>query len=121
MEGILFPRGVVEGKESLDAYRARGGYQALEKALKQMSPRDVLQEIDASGLRGRGGAGFPTGKKWAFTADTPDRKSTRLNSSHERIPPIPPSPPKKPTPPRPPHPPPPPPTPHAAAPPAPPP
>src|SRR5690349_14793352 len=72
MEGILFPRGVVEGKEGLDAYRARGGYQALEKALKQMSPRDVLQEIDASGLRGRGGAGFPTGKKWAFTADTPE-------------------------------------------------
>src|ERR1043165_1224850 len=71
MEGILFPRGIVEGKEGLDAYRARGGYQALEKALKQMSPREVLQEIDASGLRGRGGAGFPTGKKWAFTADTP--------------------------------------------------
>ncbi|HEY1270028.1 MAG TPA: NADH-ubiquinone oxidoreductase-F iron-sulfur binding region domain-containing protein [Candidatus Binatia bacterium] len=72
MEGILFPRGVVEGKESLDAYRARGGYQALDKALKQMSPRDVLEEIDASGLRGRGGAGFPTGKKWTFTADTPE-------------------------------------------------
>ena len=72
MEGILFPRGIVEGKEGLDAYRARGGYQALEKALKQMSPREVLQEIDASSLRGRGGAGFPTGKKWAFTADTPE-------------------------------------------------
>jgi NADH-quinone oxidoreductase subunit F len=72
MEGILFPRGVAEGRESLDAYRARGGYQALEKALKQLSPREILQEIDASGLRGRGGAGFPTGKKWAFTADTPE-------------------------------------------------
>jgi NADH-quinone oxidoreductase subunit F len=72
MEGILFPRGEAEGRESLDAYRARGGYQALEKALKQFSPREVLQEIDASGLRGRGGAGFPTGKKWAFTADTPE-------------------------------------------------
>lgn len=70
MEGILFPRGVVEGRESLEAYRSRGGYQALEKALKQLAPRDVLGTIDASGLRGRGGAGFPTGKKWAFTADT---------------------------------------------------
>src|SRR5262249_50467389 len=72
MEGILFPRGIAEGKEGLDAYRARCGYQALEKALKRMSPREVLQEIDASGLRGRGGAGFPTGKKWAFTAGTPE-------------------------------------------------
>ncbi|HTM08427.1 MAG TPA: NADH-ubiquinone oxidoreductase-F iron-sulfur binding region domain-containing protein [Verrucomicrobiae bacterium] len=72
MEGILFPRGVAEGREGLDAYRARGGYQALDKALKQLFPREVLQEIDASGLRGRGGAGFPTGKKWAFTADTPE-------------------------------------------------
>src|ERR1051325_4310629 len=70
MEGILFPRGVVEGREGLDAYRARGGYQALDKALKQLAPRDVINEIDAAGLRGRGGAGFPTGKKWAFTADT---------------------------------------------------
>ena len=72
MEGILFPRGIVEGRESLDAYRARGGYQALDRALKQLAPRDVLGEIDAAGLRGRGGAGFPTGKKWAFTADTPE-------------------------------------------------
>jgi NADH-quinone oxidoreductase subunit F len=72
MEGILFPRGVVEGRESLDAYRARGGYEALHRALKQLAPRDVLGEIEASGLRGRGGAGFPTGKKWAFTADTPE-------------------------------------------------
>jgi NADH:ubiquinone oxidoreductase subunit F (NADH-binding) len=72
MEGILFPRGVVEGRESLDAYRARGGYQALDKALKQLAPRDVINDIDAAGLRGRGGAGFPTGKKWAFTADTPE-------------------------------------------------
>src|SRR4051812_8695267 len=71
MDGVLFPRGIAEGKESFAAYRGRGGYQALEKALQQLSPRQVLQEIDSAGLRGRGGAGFPTGKKWAFTADTP--------------------------------------------------
>src|ERR1043166_3101752 len=63
MEGILFPRGIVEGKEGLDAYRARGGYQALEKALKQMSPREVLQEMDAPGLRGGGGEDEPGSKK----------------------------------------------------------
>jgi len=52
--------------ESLDEYRARGGYQALEKVLRTMSPEQVIQEIADSGLRGRGGAGFPTGLKWRF-------------------------------------------------------
>ncbi|HEY2990709.1 MAG TPA: NADH-ubiquinone oxidoreductase-F iron-sulfur binding region domain-containing protein [Candidatus Binatia bacterium] len=68
MQGILFPRGVVEGREGLKEYRSRGGYEALEKALKDSS-QQVLQEVTESGLRGRGGAGFPTGKKWAFTAE----------------------------------------------------
>src|SRR3990170_2013198 len=68
MEGILFPRGVVEGKEGLKEYRARGGYDALEMALRELSPARVLHEVTGSGLGGRGGAGFPTGKKWAFTA-----------------------------------------------------
>jgi NADH-quinone oxidoreductase subunit F len=66
MEGILFPQGVVEGRESLQEYRARGGYEGLKKAIKQSSPEAVLKEITESGLRGRGGAGFPTGKKWEF-------------------------------------------------------
>jgi NADH-quinone oxidoreductase subunit F len=70
MQGILFPRGAAEGRESLQAYRARGGYEALAKTLKGLSPAQILQEIDDSGLRGRGGAGFPTGKKWAFTAES---------------------------------------------------
>jgi len=51
---------------SLDGYRSRRGYQALEKALKGMSPDDVTQEVLKSNLRGRGGAGFPTGRKWTF-------------------------------------------------------
>lgn len=72
MEGILFPHGVVEGREDFVAYRARGGYEALDNALKQLSPDQVMQEIAESGLRGRGGAGFPTGKKWAFTAAAPE-------------------------------------------------
>ena len=53
--------------ENLDEYIAFDGYKALEKVLKEMSQDDVIKEISASGLRGRGGAGFPTGKKWELT------------------------------------------------------
>lgn len=73
MEGILLPKGVVEGRETLDAYRARGGYTALENTLKNGAPEDVIQVIEASGLRGRGGAGFPTGKKLALTSECPEQ------------------------------------------------
>ncbi|MGB7948421.1 MAG: NADP oxidoreductase, partial [Candidatus Binatia bacterium] len=72
MEGILFPSGVVEGREGLTEYRARGGYQALAKAIKA-NPEDIVREVSQAGLRGRGGAGFPTGKKWAFTREAPDQ------------------------------------------------
>ncbi len=68
MDSILFPRGIVEGKEGLKEYQARGGYGALEKVLKG-SPAAVIKEVSDSGLRGRGGAGFPTGKKMAITAE----------------------------------------------------
>ncbi|MDR1520630.1 MAG: NAD(P)H-dependent oxidoreductase subunit E [Planctomycetota bacterium] len=54
--------------ESIDDYIADGGYQALEKALGQMKPEEVIKEILVSGLRGRGGGGFPTGRKWELTA-----------------------------------------------------
>lgn len=53
--------------EEIDEYIAFDGYKALEKVLKEMSPDDVINEISESGLRGRGGAGFPTGRKWLFT------------------------------------------------------
>ncbi len=49
---------------SIDAYIANGGFSAIDKAIRRMKPADVVKEILASGLRGRGGAGFPTGKKW---------------------------------------------------------
>lgn len=54
--------------ESIDEYIAVGGYQALAKALESMTPDDVIQEVTRSGLRGRGGAGFPAGKKWSQVA-----------------------------------------------------
>lgn len=54
--------------ESLDEYIASGGYEALSKALFDMTPEDVLNEVDKSKLRGRGGGGFPTGRKWKQVA-----------------------------------------------------
>ena len=53
--------------EEIDEYIAFDGYKALEKVLKEMTQDDVIYEISKSGLRGRGGAGFPTGKKWELT------------------------------------------------------
>jgi NADH-quinone oxidoreductase subunit F len=53
--------------DSLEDYLAHGGYRALAKALISMTPEQVIGEIKASGLRGRGGAGFPTGRKWEMT------------------------------------------------------
>lgn len=53
--------------EKIDEYIARDGYAALEKVLFEMSPEDVIEELKISGLRGRGGAGFPTWMKWNFT------------------------------------------------------
>ena len=59
----------------IDDYRANGGYQALEKAFREMTPEQVRQMVKESGLRGRGGAGFPTGVKWNFfPADAPAPK-----------------------------------------------
>ncbi len=59
--------------ENIDEYFARDGYRALYRALKRLTPEQVIEEVTAAGLRGRGGGGFPTGKKWAVAraqADT---------------------------------------------------
>lgn len=65
---ILLDKAQVEGIHTYDVYRREGGYRSVEKALKTMSPEAVLEEVKKSGLRGRGGAGFPTGMKWSFLA-----------------------------------------------------
>jgi NADH-quinone oxidoreductase subunit F len=65
----------------LKDYVARGGYEALKKVLRTMKPEEVIAEIKASGLRGRGGAGFPTGLKWSFMpAKLPIQKYLVCNS-----------------------------------------
>ena len=60
-------RGLID-PEKIDEYIARNGYSALARALTSMTPETIIKEIKDSGLRGRGGAGFPTGKKWEFAA-----------------------------------------------------
>ncbi|HUU03574.1 MAG TPA: NADH-ubiquinone oxidoreductase-F iron-sulfur binding region domain-containing protein [Myxococcota bacterium] len=62
--------GVID-PESIDDYLAHGGYQALSKALGEMKPDDVVDVVDKSGLRGRGGGGFPTGRKWRSCLNAP--------------------------------------------------
>jgi NADH-quinone oxidoreductase subunit F len=67
----------------IDAYERAGGYQALRKALRDLAPGDITQMVSDSGLRGRGGAGFPTGKKWSFVPmgdDTPRTKYVVVNA-----------------------------------------
>jgi len=66
-------RGLID-PDAIDEYIARDGYQALAKALTSMTPEEVIAEIKASGLRGRGGGGFPTGRKWELcraSSETP--------------------------------------------------
>jgi NADH-quinone oxidoreductase subunit F len=58
----------IPGIETFEVYRRNGGYKSVEKALKTMTPEAVVEEVKKSGLRGRGGAGFPTGMKWSFLA-----------------------------------------------------
>ncbi|MEO6038837.1 MAG: NADH-quinone oxidoreductase subunit F, partial [Saprospiraceae bacterium] len=65
---LLIENAHVEGIHTYEVYRREGGYRSVEKALKTMSPEAVVEEVKKSGLRGRGGAGFPTGMKWSFLA-----------------------------------------------------
>jgi NADH-quinone oxidoreductase subunit F len=65
---------------SLDEYRAEDGYVGWKKALTTLTPEQVVEEVKASGLRGRGGAGFPTGMKWSFIPKAPGAKYVAVNA-----------------------------------------
>ena len=68
---ILLKNIAVPGIRTFEVYRSTGGYQSVEKALNSMTPDEIVEEVKKSGLRGRGGAGFPAGMKWSFI----DKKS----------------------------------------------
>ncbi len=65
---LLLTHDNVPNLHTIDVYRSKGGYASVEKALKKMTPEEIVEEVKKSGLRGRGGAGFPTGMKWSFLA-----------------------------------------------------
>lgn len=69
--------------EKLDDYLAMRGYEALAKVLTEMTPQQVIEEVKKSGLRGRGGAGFPTGLKWEYTARQPDSEKYVICNADE--------------------------------------
>jgi NADH-quinone oxidoreductase subunit F len=80
-EPLQLRRVSLDNSASLDVYRKNGGYEALAKVLNGMSPDDVIAEVKKSALRGRGGAGFPTGMKWGFVPkDSPKPKYVVCNA-----------------------------------------
>ena len=82
MRVILKNIGVID-PTSLDEYIAHGGYDGFAKALTQMKSEDVISEVKASQLKGRGGAGFPTGLKWEFTANAQGKKKAVVCNADE--------------------------------------
>ena len=72
--GIVLSNSGVIDPERIESYIAVDGYQALHEALREMTPKDVVETMVKSGLRGRGGAGFPTGLKWGTVAKSPGAK-----------------------------------------------
>ena len=71
------------GRSTLEGYRKTGGYEALEKAVNKMTPAELVEEISDSGLAGRGGAGFPTGRKWKAVAEAPGEPRTIVCNADE--------------------------------------
>jgi NADH-quinone oxidoreductase subunit F len=80
-EPLQLARVGLENSHTLEVYRQHGGYVALKKVLDGMSPDDIIGELKKSALRGRGGAGFPTGMKWSFVPkDSPKPKYVVCNA-----------------------------------------
>jgi NADH-quinone oxidoreductase subunit F len=81
MEKVLLRNVDVPDSHTLAVYRSRGGYRAWEEVVKNIRPEQLIEEVKASGLRGRGGAGFPTGMKWSFVPkDSPKPKYLVCNA-----------------------------------------
>lgn len=79
---VLRNCGVID-PESIDDYLATDGYKAIYEVLHSMSPQEVINEVTNSGLRGRGGAGFPTGIKWGFARKSPGRQKYIICNADE--------------------------------------
>src|SRR6266568_5025992 len=77
---VLLPHPGRTAPLSLEEYRAEDGYAGWHKALTSMTPDEVVEQVKASGLRGRGGAGFPTGAKWGFITKGPGAKYVAVNA-----------------------------------------
>lgn len=82
---VLERAGLIDSTE-IEDYIIQDGYQTLGKVLKEMTPAQVISEIEKSGLRGRGGAGFPTGMKWSFVAKTKSQKKYVVCNADESEP-----------------------------------
>jgi len=79
-EPVLLRRAAVERGTELEVYERTGGYQALRKAIGALTPQQVMDEVSAANLRGRGGAGFPTGRKWSFLPKDAPLKYLAVNA-----------------------------------------
>ena len=78
---LISKRWGIKDSQKIGVYKKNQGYQALEKALKEMTPESIIDEVKKSGLRGRGGAGFPTGMKWSFVPkDSPKARYVICNA-----------------------------------------
>ena len=81
MEKVLLRNIGIPDSHTLATYKSRGGYDSWRKVVQSMKPEQLIEEVKASGLRGRGGAGFPTGMKWSFVPkDNPKPKYVVCNA-----------------------------------------
>jgi NADH-quinone oxidoreductase subunit F len=83
---VISRRFDIPNARSIDVYLRNDGYKALEKALKQMTPDQIIEEVKKSNLRGRGGAGFPAGMKWSFVPKDPSKPKYILCNADESEP-----------------------------------
>ena len=77
MTHILLRHRDTPGINQIDVYKKNGGFKSFEDAVKKMKPTEVTDVVKNSGLRGRGGAGFPTGMKWSFMDNNSQPQSCR--------------------------------------------